>query len=81
MDLIPHGTAMNNTMRQVSGAVGTALLVTVMSNNALPEQGVNGLVHGVNVAFIVAGIFAIIGLILAFFIKSKQPQEVHSKSH
>jgi len=25
--LIPHGTAMNNTMRQVSGAVGTALLV------------------------------------------------------
>jgi len=81
MDLIPHGTAMNNTMRQVSGAVGTALLVTVMSNNALPEQGVNGLVHGVNVAFIVAGVFAIIGLILAFFIKSKQPEEVHSKSH
>jgi len=81
MDLIPHGTAMNNTMRQVSGAVGTALLVTVMSNNALPEQGVNGLVHGVNVAFIVAGVFAVIGLILAFFIKSKQPEEVHSKSY
>ena len=28
----PHGTAMNNTMSQVSGAIGTALLVTVMSN-------------------------------------------------
>lgn len=28
----PHGTAMNNTMQQVSGAIGTALLVTVMSN-------------------------------------------------
>ncbi len=27
----PHGTAMNNTMNQVSGAIGTALLVTVMS--------------------------------------------------
>ncbi|MGO4889808.1 MDR family MFS transporter [Anaerobacillus sp. MEB173] len=28
----PHGTAMNNTLNQVSGAIGTALLVTVMSN-------------------------------------------------
>jgi EmrB/QacA subfamily drug resistance transporter len=27
----PHGTAMNNTLTQVSGAIGTALLVTVMS--------------------------------------------------
>ncbi len=28
----PHGTAMNNTLQQVSGAIGTALLVTVMAN-------------------------------------------------
>ncbi|WP_078382210.1 DHA2 family efflux MFS transporter permease subunit [Sutcliffiella halmapala] len=28
----PHGTAMNNTLQQVSGAIGTALLVTLMSN-------------------------------------------------
>lgn len=30
--LYPHGTAMNNTLNQVSGAIGTALLVTLMSN-------------------------------------------------
>jgi EmrB/QacA subfamily drug resistance transporter len=30
--LYPHGTAMNNTLNQVSGAIGTALLITVMSN-------------------------------------------------
>ncbi|MEH7014413.1 DHA2 family efflux MFS transporter permease subunit [Neobacillus niacini] len=30
----PHGTAMNNTLQQVSGAIGTALLVTVMSTRA-----------------------------------------------
>lgn len=30
----PHGTAMNNTLNQVSGAIGTALLVTIMSNRA-----------------------------------------------
>ncbi|MCG1023836.1 DHA2 family efflux MFS transporter permease subunit [Sutcliffiella horikoshii] len=30
----PHGTAMNNTLQQVSGAIGTALLVTLMSTRA-----------------------------------------------
>jgi EmrB/QacA subfamily drug resistance transporter len=76
--LIPHGTAMNNTMRQVSGAVGTALLVTVMTTAAQPSRGVEGLVHGVNVSFIVAGISAIIGLLLAFFVKDKSPNRVKS---
>lgn len=70
--LIPHGTAMNNTMRQIAGAVGTALLVTVMSTAAIPSEGMQGMVHGVNVSFIVAGITALVGLILAFFVKSKK---------
>lgn len=30
----PHGTAMNNTLSQISGAIGTAVLVTVMSSKA-----------------------------------------------
>lgn len=74
--LIPHGTAMNNTMRQVAGAVGTALLVTVMTSSAKPSEGINGLIHGVNVSFIVAGITAILGLVLAFFVKDKQKEKV-----
>lgn len=72
-DLIPHGTAMNNTMRQVAGAVGTALLVTVMSTAARPDEGINGAIHGVNMSFVVAGIFAVIAFVLAFFIKKPQP--------
>ncbi|WP_042456975.1 DHA2 family efflux MFS transporter permease subunit [Neobacillus dielmonensis] len=32
--LYPHGTAMNNTLNQVAGAIGTALLVTIMTNRA-----------------------------------------------
>jgi EmrB/QacA subfamily drug resistance transporter len=76
--LIPHGTAMNNTMRQVSGAVGTALLVTVMTTAAQPDRGVEGLIHGVNVSFIVAGISAVVGLFLAFFVKDKKPKRVKS---
>ncbi|MFC0300595.1 DHA2 family efflux MFS transporter permease subunit [Virgibacillus soli] len=67
--LIPHGTAMNNTMRQVAGAVGTALLVTLMTNHAVPNQGANGAIQGVNFAFLVAAILAVVALGLSFFIK------------
>jgi len=35
--LYPHGTAMNNTLNQVAGAIGTALMVTIMSNRAESE--------------------------------------------
>jgi EmrB/QacA subfamily drug resistance transporter len=30
----PHGTAMNSTMQQVSAAIGTGLLITIMSNRS-----------------------------------------------
>lgn len=73
--LIPHGTAMNNTMRQVAGSIGTALLVTVMVSTALePSETVDvdtALIHGVNISFIVATILAFIGFVLSFFIKKK----------
>src|SRR5690625_6048724 len=32
--LIPHGTVMNNTMRQVAASMGTAVLVTIMTTAA-----------------------------------------------
>ncbi|MBD8004707.1 DHA2 family efflux MFS transporter permease subunit [Bacillus norwichensis] len=38
MSANPHGTAMNNTLQQISGAIGTAVLVTVM-NNKLETKG------------------------------------------
>ncbi|RKQ34711.1 DHA2 family efflux MFS transporter permease subunit [Oceanobacillus halophilus] len=76
IEVISHGSAMNNTMRQVSGAMGTALMVTVMSNSTIPSEGVQGMVHGVNVAFIMSGIFALIGLVLSFFIKNSRPDSL-----
>ncbi|WP_040978621.1 DHA2 family efflux MFS transporter permease subunit [Oceanobacillus jeddahense] len=33
----PHGTAMNNTLQQVSGAIGSALLITVMNSRTGKE--------------------------------------------
>lgn len=65
-DLISHGTAVNNTFRQVSGAIGTAILVTVMSTAAIPAEGAEGTIHGVNVSFIVAGAASLLGFLLSF---------------
>jgi EmrB/QacA subfamily drug resistance transporter len=84
--LIPHGTAMNNTMRQVAASIGTALLVTVMTNTTknrmhdlasaggetarVPKQQMmEAAIHGLNVSFLVATGFALLGFILSFFIK------------
>lgn len=36
----PHGTAMNNTLQQVSGAIGTALLLTIMTKR-MESAGMN----------------------------------------
>ena len=68
--LVPHGTAMNNTMRQVAGAVGTALLVSIMTNTMIPEQGAEGMIRGVNISFMFAGGLALIGFLLAFRLKN-----------
>ncbi|HCW35051.1 MAG TPA: MFS transporter, partial [Staphylococcus sp.] len=66
-ELVPHGTSMNNTMRQVGAAMGSAILVTVMNTAILNphEYGIEGLVHGVRVAYVVICIVAVLGLILA----------------
>ncbi|WP_421383618.1 MDR family MFS transporter [Bacillus salacetis] len=89
--LIPHGTAMNNTMRTIAGSIGTALLVTVMTNAAKdfdPDMSAyagmeaadmkqqlmsDAMIHGINVAFMVATIIAIAGIGLSFFIKKTPP--------
>ena len=71
--LVPHGTAMNNTTRQVAGAVGTALLVSIMTGTMKPEEGVEGMIHGVNVSFFFAATLAFIGFILAFWLR--EPKE------
>ena len=73
--MIPHGAALNNTMRQVAASVGTAVLVTVMTGSALdPEtHGVEGLVQGVNISFMVATVIALLGLVGAFFIRNSRP--------
>lgn len=73
--LISHGTAMNNTFRQISGAVGTAVLVTI-TITAASGNSVAGAIHGVNIAFLVAGSIAAFGLLLSFAIRNPKKSSI-----
>ncbi|MCQ4085432.1 DHA2 family efflux MFS transporter permease subunit [Saccharibacillus sp. JS10] len=80
-----HGTAISNTTRQVAGAIGTSLLVTVMSDRAkshAAEMMQNGTdpaqiatqaqISGINDAYLVIVGIGVVGLLLSFFIKKVQ---------
>lgn len=79
-----HGTAISNTIRQLSGAMGTSLLVTIMTNRAtshftdLMKAGTNmtkeqmimeSSIGGINDSYLVIVGFAVLAWILSFFIK------------
>ena len=71
-ELISHGAAVNNTLRQVSGSIGTALPITIMTTFTIPEKGIEGMIRGVNISFVFAGAIALLGLILSFYIKDRK---------
>lgn len=80
-NLYPDGTALINTLLQVSGSIGTALAITIMStsqSNFLktvadpsdPSLVSTSLTAGVQTAFILGIVLAVFGLVISFFIKS-----------
>ena len=82
-ELYPDGTALINTLQQVSGAIGTAVAITIMSvsqtsylngitNPSTPSAISESLTAGVQSAFIFGLILAIVGLVMSFFIKSSR---------
>lgn len=79
-ELYPDGTAIMNTLQQVSGAIGTAVAVSVMTSGITkymagvadstdPANAPAALTAGVQNAFIFAMIAALVGFVMAFFIK------------
>lgn len=84
----PHGIAILNTMQQVAGAIGVALFMTIMasgrdgylagsSNASDPAEMMLAVNEGVLMSFKFGFVFAIIALILSFFIKrSVAPKEL-----
>ncbi|MNC09996.1 putative multidrug resistance protein EmrY [compost metagenome] len=80
MELYPDGTAIMNTLQQVAGAIGTALAVSIMtagtksymetvSNPSDPANLLPAFTQGVQNAFVFGMAMAIIGLVVAFFLK------------
>lgn len=71
--LIPDGTALNNTMRQIGASLFTAIMVTIMTlipasiDGASPS--IESQVAGVNATFLFSGFLALLALIMAFFLK------------
>lgn len=77
--LIPHGTAISNTLTQMAASVGAALLVTVMTNNtaaAVQQKLPNPMIHGVSAAFTFSTVLAFFALVSSFFIK---PMKISQK--
>ncbi|MDN4524919.1 MDR family MFS transporter [Fictibacillus fluitans] len=71
--LIPHGAAMDNTMRMVASSVGTAILVTIMTtaqSNAA-QDAKHADIYGANMAFMVITLLSLIALVLTYFIKDR----------
>lgn len=76
-ELYPDGSAIMNTLQQVSGAIGTAMAVTIMSitsSGSVNENSLEGLVQGVQNSITFGLIIAGIALILSFFIKNVREQ-------
>jgi len=87
LDMMGHGTAVNNTVRQIASSIGTAILTSVLSNvttsqapaksllksNPLAYQDkyFNATLNGYHAAFYVAVAFCVVGLIVAFFMQDK----------
>ncbi|WP_107925729.1 MDR family MFS transporter [Lysinibacillus parviboronicapiens] len=76
-DLISHGSAINNTVRQVFASLGAAIMVGVMSatvtrySNNYGDISLSPLLKGLNNGFMSAFILIVIAFILCFFIKSQ----------
>lgn len=87
--LYPHGTAIMNTLQQVSGAIGTALFISIYSSGQVrylassanpkdPGELAQALVSGLHSAFTISMFVGVIALILGLFLRRTQaPTEVH----
>ena len=74
-----HGTSVNNTLRQVAGSLGTAVIVSVntMVANANVETlgATQASMLGINVAFAVSGALCLIGFAMVVFLVKDRPND------
>lgn len=81
--LYSHGSAALNTMQQVAGGAGTALLVSIysLSLHHGEAEGLSTAVAatpGANSAFLLASCIALVPVVLAFFIRKPEESDEHA---
>lgn len=78
-DLYSHGNAANNTLRQVSGSIGTPIIVTLMSKASASSGYTNPVkaqVYGMNISFLSTAVLTFLGFIIAFFVIKKKKVKI-----
>ncbi|TKH03528.1 multidrug efflux MFS transporter [Peribacillus simplex] len=79
-ELYPHGTAVMNTLQQVVGAIGTAVAISILTGGmekylhgssapAKQAEIANAMTAGSQSVFLFTMIIALIGVVIAFFIR------------
>lgn len=92
LHLMSSGTAVNNTLRQVASSVGTAILISILTNvtnSQSPSKSLlksapltyknsymNATLSGYHAAFTAAIGFCLIGLVVAFFVSKRSPRSI-----
>ncbi len=80
--VLNHGTSVNNTLRQVSGSLGTALLVSIDTFATASASGsmapVEAGILGVNAAFTAAVVLSAVALALTIIFVKNKPDEAKS---
>lgn len=66
--LISHGSAINNTVRQVFASLGSAIMVGIMSATVNNYEGISALLKGLNNGFMSAFFLLVAAFILCFFL-------------
>ncbi|GEP23221.1 MDR family MFS transporter [Lentilactobacillus diolivorans] len=97
VNLLSHGTAVNNTQRQIASSVGTAILISILTNvtnNNMPGKhllksnplgyqtsAINATLTGYHAAFLISFIFCLLALVTAFFLKNRAQSRDYTKGH
>ena len=84
-ELVNHGTSVNNTLRQVAGSLGTAIIIsasTISTNVAsasMDQMAAN--FFGIDMAFVVASLLCLIAFIMVIIFVKQTHADAKKKDH
>ena len=76
-EIVNHGTSVNNTLRQVAGSLGTALIIsasTMVTSASTPVMGVSqASFFGIDVAFALSTALCLVGFVMVVVLVKNRP--------